>query len=109
MDIELEKMQKVNEILQLCLAINGFEHRQQEKTGEKPTVLFEFSGHIAMLTVNMYENGWHEEIKADKCFYIMLDSSYQYIDEPMEVLDDCIHYLKSIEMRWHDEHLQQAV
>lgn len=107
--MDLKKMQKVNEILQLCFEINGLEQRQREYTGEKATVFFEFSGHIAMLTVNVYENGWHEEIKADKCFYIMLDSSYQYIDEPMEELDNCIKYLKSIEMRWHDEHLQQAI
>ena len=30
--MELEKMQKVTEILQLCFEINGFEARQKEYT-----------------------------------------------------------------------------
>ena len=107
--MELEKMEKVNEILQLCFAINRFEQRQKEKTGDKPTVLVRFSGHTASLDVDVYEKGWHEESEADKWFYIMLDSSYQYINDPMEELDNCIQYLKSLEERCNNEHLQQAV
>ncbi|MEY8321879.1 hypothetical protein AAK894_12550 [Lachnospiraceae bacterium 46-61] len=104
--MELEKMQKVNEILQLCFEINGFEQRQKEKTGEKPTIFAWFSGHTTFLTVMVYEKGYSNNVEVDKDIIIPLCGVYENIKAR---LDYCIQYLNKLKARESDERLQQAV
>ncbi|NDO45992.1 hypothetical protein [Clostridium sp. MD294] len=114
--MELEKMQKVNEILQLCFEINGLEQRQRKYTGEKPTVFFEFSGHIALLKIQIHKTGWYayeetrEYAQPDIRLEIHLNDPYKEIKEYME---ECIVYLKELKNRMEKsdnyEHLQQAI
>ena len=105
--MDYKKMEKVNEIIQLCLEINGFEKRQIEITGNKPAVFFDFSGHTAGLYVRVFETGWEAEKDADKIFYIYLDDSFE--DLEIDSLDSCIQYLKSLREGVNNEYLQQAV
>lgn len=104
--MELEKMEKVNEILQLCFAINQFETRQVEKTGHKPTVFFRFSGHISLLTIQIHKTGWYPKTAEDIEMEIWL---YEPFEEIKEYMEECILCLKAIEERCNNEHLQQAV
>lgn len=50
----------IHEILSIVLDINGIEERSVEKTGENPTVFFDFSGHVGNLYIRIYKNGWSE-------------------------------------------------
>lgn len=56
-----EKRAALHKILDLVLDINGLEERKQEVTGDKPTAFFTFSGHMASVNVDVYENGWSRE------------------------------------------------
>lgn len=114
--MELEKMQKVNEILQLCFAINGLEARQREYTGEKPTIFFDFSGHIALLKIQIHKTGWYayeqmgKYAQVDIQLEIHLNDPYEEIKEYVE---ECIAYLKELKnlMETSDNYecLQQVI
>ena len=110
--MELEKMKKVNEMLQLCFEINGFEARQKEYTGEKPTVFFEFSGHVALFKIQIHKTGWYDYekmgkyAKPDTQLEIYLSDPYEKIKEYME---ECIAYLKELKEVSQHECLQQAI
>lgn len=117
--VEQEKVKKVNEIFQLCMEINAFEHRQRSITGNKPTVFFNFLGHIASLEVEIFETGWIKNEKANKKFCIYLDNYFKQIsgfeeaeeDEEIQIkaeLDNCIQYLKWVKEEKY-EHLQQVI
>lgn len=56
--VEKMRRKKVHEILEMALEINGTLPRQRELTGNKPTAFFNFSGHTAGVTVNVYNDGW---------------------------------------------------
>lgn len=62
--IERKKRESIHKILDLVLDVNGLDERARDLTGDKPTAFFEFSGHTAGITVQLYENGWSE--KAEK-------------------------------------------
>ncbi len=110
--MELEKMKKVNEILQLCFEINGLEARKQSITGEKPTMFFEFSGHVALLKIQIYKTGWYayekmkKYAKPDIQLEIYLSDPYEKIKEYME---ECIAYLKELKEVSQYECLQQVI
>lgn len=48
----------IHEILSIVLDINGIEERSVKKAGEKPTVFFDFSGHVGNLYISIFKNGW---------------------------------------------------
>ena len=108
--MDLEKMQKVNEILQLCFEISRFEQRQKEKTGDKPTIFAWFSGHSASFEIRVYEKGWYADkknnIKPDKQMYLYLDEPLKNVEKS---LDNCIQYLNKLKERKNNEYLQQAI
>lgn len=56
-----EKREKLHQLLDLVLDINGFESRKQSLTGNKPTAFFQFSGHTAGAAIQIYQNGWSAE------------------------------------------------
>ena len=104
--MDLEKMQKVNEILQLCFEINRFESRQQRLTEKKPTVFIHFCGHIAELEISVFQTGWYAYATKDIKFKFYLDEPFDEIKHHME---KCIAYLNELKVRGNDERLQQVV
>ena len=54
-----EIIQKASEIMELAVNFNSSETRQ-EITGNKPTFIVEFYGHICSLEVRAYVNGYSE-------------------------------------------------
>lgn len=117
--MDLEKMKKVSEIFQLCIEINDFENRQKSITGRKPTVFFDFSGHVAGLHIRVFKTGWEEEKEKTREFQIYLYNFFresegfekeaaEYEIQIKTELDDCIQYLKRIKEGRH-EHLQQVI
>ena len=88
-----ETIKKVCEIMRLATIINpGATCR--EKTGDKPTVFVEFSGHCCLLTVSVNENGWDADINCepDIRWRLYLD----YFEEDAEKLDEVMAYLKKL-------------
>ncbi len=119
MEQEVEKMKKVNEIFQLCMEINGFEDRQRSITGSKPTVFFDFSGHVAGLDIRVFETGWEKEKEQERAFQIYLYNFFQesegfeeeavkYEEQIKTELDNCIQYLKRVKEGKY-EYLQQVI
>ena len=117
--MEQEKMKKVNEIFHLCIESNAFENRQKTMTGSKPTIFFNFLGHVAGLEIEIFQTGWVKNEKADKKFCIYLDNYFRRLhdfeeiaeEHEMEIkaeLDDCIQYLKWVKEGSY-EHLQQVI
>ena len=99
-------MKKVNEILQLCFEINGFEEREREKTGNKPTIFVEFMGHTAVLEIQIHQTGWYAYATEDIRLKLHLDKPFNDIKEYME---ECIAYLKELKEVSQHEYLQQAI
>lgn len=52
-----EAREIVKQIFNLALAINA-NKTKQSTTGNKPTVFVNFSGHVAVVDVSIYRNGW---------------------------------------------------
>lgn len=58
--VEKRRRDKIHELLDLTLDINSTMPREQEKTGNKPTAFFNFSGHCGILTVQVYDDDLSE-------------------------------------------------
>lgn len=74
---EFYRKQIINDLLHLCMDVNGMEERMYRKTGEQPTVFFDYSGLTANLQIMVYEN------KAD---------SPNVIDASFELATDKYHF-----------------
>lgn len=68
--IERKKRESIHKILDLVLDVNGLSERARDLTGDKPTAFFEFSGHTAGITVQLYKKGWSD--KAEKAGVFMM-------------------------------------
>ena len=86
--------QRLHEILDLVLDVNGLGARKKEITGALPTAFFYFSGHIGSFDVSVYPEGWEKDSAGINFFHV----------EPKE-LDETIkfgrhrkivNYLKSL-------------
>lgn len=75
---EKKKRQAVNEIFDLALQVNGLTDRRQKVTGNLPTVFVWFAGHVSNLNVQVYVNGWEENVGPQKEFTIHTDSFKLY-------------------------------
>lgn len=75
---EKKKRQALNEIFDLALQVNGLTDRRKKVTGNLPTVFVWFSGHVSNLNVQVYVNGWEENVCPQKEFTIHIDSSKSY-------------------------------
>lgn len=60
-----EKRKLFHEILDLVLDINGFEKRDKNTTGDKPTVFLDIYGHTADIAVLIHDNGWVPDADPD--------------------------------------------
>ena len=79
-----EAREIVKQIFNLALAVNPNDTRQ-DKTGGKPTVVVNFSGHIAEIGVRIYLDGWSSSRDIDSemiTYTIWLD------DEQFTILTD---------------------
>ena len=59
-----ETREIVKQIFNLALAVNPND-TTQDKTGGKPTVFVNFSGHVAGIDVRIYLNGWSSSADVD--------------------------------------------
>ncbi len=73
---ETDNRERLHEILDIVLDCNGTGKRIAGKTGTMPTAFFSFSGHVAMLTVDIYPDGY-ETNWFNKTFRM-------YTDRPIE-------------------------
>lgn len=75
----------VKQIFALALAINPNDTRK-DKTGGKPTVFVNFSGHIAGIDVRIYRNGWASDFAGvdDE----MITYTIWFDDEQFTILTD---------------------
>ena len=81
---------KLHRILDQVLDINGMEAREREKTGDKPTMFFEISGHIGKVEVSGCVHGWHDYAHNDFTSMAYLDGN-KYgtsLDRVIRELDD---------------------
>lgn len=58
--IEKRRRKEVLQILDLALQVNGLDCRKQELTGNLPTVMIYFHGHVARLDMTIYTEGYQE-------------------------------------------------
>lgn len=63
--VEQEKMQKVMELIQIAIGINGMDNRDQELTGNLPTVFVYYSGHVSLLEFRVFRTGYVYKEKAE--------------------------------------------
>ena len=84
--IEKRRRQQICKVLDLCLQINGLQKSQKKYTGNHPTAFFRLSGHVALVEVDVHENGWNNGVYADKEYCA-------YLDQPKE-LEKLIQQLK---------------
>lgn len=63
--VEQEKMQKVMELIQLAIGINGMSDRIQESTGNLPTIFINYSGHVSLLEFRVFRLGYVYKGKAE--------------------------------------------
>lgn len=61
-------MAEVHEIVEMAIQVNGFGARDQEFTGDLPTVFIIMHGHVACLEISIHEHGWNFGLLADKTF-----------------------------------------
>jgi hypothetical protein len=105
---------KALRILELAMKINNTPTKQRT-TGNKPTVFVCFSGHINVIEVEVYMNGWYEDARSD-CNYRFDLTNASSTDERMREklnkrMDNCIELLKDIWQKCrpvHTEELTQA-
>ena len=86
-----EMMGKVTLIMQLALLINPTAART-DTTGNKPTVMFHFYGHINSFNVTIYPNGW-SDYSEDKMVY------ETYLDPALgdeSIIDAALAHLEKI-------------
>lgn len=81
-------LEKINEIIRLSFEINDFEKRTTETMGNKPTVFFNFSGHVCNFGVYIYSNGWESDSEADMNFNFYLNNVVNEL-----ALSNCIRTL----------------
>jgi hypothetical protein len=90
--------EKCVEIMNIALSINN-EKRQQDITGNKPTVFVGFSGHTAQLDIRFYRDGYndHDDFEMQTIYL----TNFDFIDRAEENilidLDRVIRKLRSLE------------
>lgn len=71
--IEKRRRQQICEALDLCLQINGLQKSEKELTGNHPTAIMHFWGHIGMVDGDFYASGWSREAVVTRHFEERLD------------------------------------
>lgn len=68
---------QIEYLFHLCMEVQkgkdgSYEKRYAEKN-DRPTVFFEMSGHVALLSIRIYKYGWKEYSDPDKVFEFYFD------------------------------------
>lgn len=102
----MDKEKLIHDILDLVLRINGGTVKRKGKG--HPTAFVSFSGHIASVDVQVYENGWDLNCKyPEKSFLFYLDSEFfekDYLSQTLEGLRAYSFYLKFKRRKKDDLH-----
>ena len=87
--LDKKKREQFHRVLDLVLDINGFEARKQNETGCKPTVFFEYSGHIAEVKVDVHSRGWKPDDTPDfrESFYVSDDECVGHLETMVKDLE----------------------
>ena len=94
---------KVLEIMALAVEFNNTATKT-ELTGDKPTFFVYFSGHVCLLHVHVYPEGWSEDkIGKVKCLETYLD---KYNAE--ENLDNILNEMKKAISDWENKNNENA-
>lgn len=90
---------KIITIMELALKLNSTP-TSKEKTGSKPTVFVSYSGHVTVLNVVVYEEGWSEDENEDnkQVWWILL--SHEDEVEVERQLDITIDRLTELLEKW---------
>lgn len=75
--VEKMRRKKVHEILEMVLEINGTHPRSFDRTGDKATASFTFSGVVASVEAEIYRDGWDFGKKMDFFVYAYIDTSFE--------------------------------
>lgn len=80
--------EKVLKIMQLTMILNSTK-TSRETTNDKPTVFFNFAGHVCMLMVTICSEGWGSKAPfktPDKRWEVWLDEDAMQLDEIIDTL-----------------------
>lgn len=72
----------LSKVMDLCMEINTL-----KSTENKPQAFFEYSPHVSMLLVRVYEHGWRKGIKYDEEFWLYADAQRSTTEEYMNVIE----------------------
>lgn len=87
----MSKQKIMNEAIRLAMRING---GTEVRSGYgHPTAFIYYSGHINVLEVEIYENGWVADAYADISYYFSLDKDE---DKLMQVLENLKEYAEKL-------------
>ncbi len=86
---EKARRRDIHRLLDLALDINGLGERKRSVTGCRPTVFFEYSGHVAKIRVDVHRYGWEPDQGPDFCVSAYTDGSAGLCDAVRE-LEGCI-------------------
>lgn len=59
------RKKEIHKLLDLVLDINGLSKRRGDLTGHLPTAFFRFSGHTAMISIEIFKDGWESNQYSD--------------------------------------------
>ena len=93
---EKRNRELMHELLDIVLDTNGLYERKCRETGTLPTVFFDFSGHIAELTIDLHEDGWESRDNHRTYFDIAVDKPISS-SRVKEVRQACAEALKGKE------------
>lgn len=65
--MERARRRDIHRLLDLALDINGTGARVRSITGDRPTAFFEYLGHVAKVSVEVYGYGWEPGCGSDLC------------------------------------------
>lgn len=85
---------KIKEILGIVMEINSLEARSAKKSGTLPTAFFDFSGHVANVSVSVYMHGWRENANG-----LRIEAG----TESAEEIDEMLESLKALKAAFGDK------
>ena len=92
----ITREEMLHHLLDLVMDINSLECRMLGITGNKPTASIEYSGHVSVVYIRVYMNGWRSKALPDKNYDIFFNkdgfslSKYKQICKELEEIRDGI-------------------
>lgn len=88
-----EKKKKIHKILELVFEVNEIKQKTRDLTGDKPTLFFEYAGHINSITVSANEHGWVPG--EEKEYYESICFDFADSEDRIKAVIDYLQGLKS--------------